>query len=983
MNSIFSIALSLALIVSSSFAVEKTFSETYNQNIYGDIKLVGNTVLEIDANKNETDSTAFFSDDETAYGQYVTAGAVINNWFGYWYDVSAYEANNFTYMKYVDVNNNGDPDVYNSSSSTLTLPAGSTIVFARLYWSGLFHNFNDGTSLDADATASKSVKFKIDGLDVGNGINQFIDVTVNQTNTYAETEGWTELSSASNDLLYSRYSAYKDVTTNLQNLSFDGSSINLTTANVMSNEGWMRNYGNYGAWSLAVVYQNSDESFKNVSLHTGYKLVYNTTDGAVEIPISGFLTPSSAKVTSTLSVFTTEGEKTTLFGTDYLKVANKNDVSRLSVSNSNSYPNSSTNIFDSTITNAETTTPNISNTMGIDIDTFSVGVDGDLSHPQIIENLQTDTVIELSSGGDAYTVNTVALSTELYVPLFCYDYAYKQQDRYFTEDNNGTQTPNLTGDVVTNEPVEITLYLRNMVESDVSISNMLVEVTDINVSQGVYERESVRLALTGDLTPANILDSALSVSDSFVKNVDVGTLGANDFFYLYYKINPLVSTLDMPITVSMNYDLIVDGMILNNFTTTLGSGQTKIEMCTGSNFEYTPTTGVFNVVHNDYYNGSTQFYNLPTQVTSRAGNFQVIALNQTDPNLPEGRDTIVAVELIDAAAFHDSDASCNEMESAISEKVWVIFDNNATSTMFDGNALNAALGLNNSITSASQFYANARENTAFRLSYNVTGDGNANLVQTQLLPDGTYNVLNFAQVVQTIGACSKPVVYPLNANQTGIATQSAQACGNSGNSISAAQLKFCMECIYGFNTRVVCSRDNFSLRPEAFLIKLSDSNQTTAAVSSSRLDEDGLGVISGVSSPTTRILNVAAGYSYNVEVNATNYLNNDSSSGYTKSYGSSTQDLFQYVFDERNSRDVSGCNDVTDKNLSVRFLNGVVDSNASVDQVGEYRLSVTDATWTTVDGNPIYMTRHTSPWFLTSGGAPVEDCLPNVSATQA
>ena len=47
--------------------------------------------------------------------------------------------------------------------------------------------------------------------------------------------------------------------------------------------------------------------------------------------------------------------------------------------------------------------------------------------------------------------------------------------------------------------------------------------------------------------------------------------------------------------------------------------------------------------------------------------------------------------MIDAAAFHDTNASCYEYASSISEGVWVTLDENATSTPFNQAAIEYAI----------------------------------------------------------------------------------------------------------------------------------------------------------------------------------------------------------------------------------------------------------------------------------------------------
>ena len=971
MNAIIVIILSLTLTISTSFSDEIDFTETYNLNMYGDIRLIGNTVLEIDSSKNRTDNNYFLSDDDAAYGLKINSGLVANIWGGSsWIDVSSYEANNFTYMRYINVNNNGDTNIFNSSSSTLTLPTGSKIIFARLYWSGMIHNYNNGYSLYTKKLNSKKIKLKIDNVDIGNGNDAFIDITVDKTNEYDTTEGWAEIEYTNYNLAFSRYSAYKDITDNLKDIDFYGNSINVTAANIMSEEGWLRNYGNYGAWSLVVVYENYADIYRNVSLHTGYKVVYNTDDASIEIPISGFITPTDSAVSSTLSVFATEGEKTTLFGQDYLKVANKDDTNRISASFNSAYPNQSTNIFDSTITNNETKVPSVSNTMGIDIDSFEIGVDGETTHPQIIENLQTNTVIELSSGGDAYTVNTVALSTELYVPEFCYDYAYKQQGTYFTEDNTGSQLPRLTGNVVTGEDVNVTIFIKSLVK-DIPIIGMDAHINDINSTQVTYINESTYLAKIGDLIPKHIPDSTLDIGTSnpeYVNNIHIGDINTDEYFYIYYSLNPQTTSLDMPLNVDVTYQLVLNGQTVD-YTSRLG---VDMPMCPSSGLTYTPSSGMFNVVHNDYYNydtgGANRYYNLPTQVSSREGNFKVLSLDTVDNDLLKINPTIVAVELIDAGAFHYTDASCSEQSSSISPRVWVIFDDNATSIPFNQATLQTAIATGmTELANSAQFFSISKQNAAFRISYNAMDDNDTS-VYLEKENNGKYTMLNWRTAWN-----GEECVQDMDNNPSSTDTVASYCIGTGNNPSTIAQ---CMECVYGKDTRVVCSRDNFALRPEALLIKLNDQNQTNPT-QIQRLDDDGLGIISGVTAPTQRVLNLASGYTYNLEVNATNHLNNVSTVGYTKSiYEDEPKDFSGNKWEPRSA--VFGCNDTNDTHNDIRFVNGYANANLIVNQVGDYRFTISDTTWTTVDNDPNYMQHHVSPYFLSPN---IKDCVENTSLT--
>ena len=914
----------------SLYSAEVKFQDMtpYTTKVYGDVKVIGNTSLELNTSYSRTDNQWFRSDDDASWGRNVTGGLLQDIWIGAVADVSGYEANNFAFMKYMDVD--ADGATFNSSSSTLTLNAGSEILYVRLYWSGMIHNFSDGSSINTQKTNSHQVKIKV-------GNSSYQDVVVGTTDGYNTTEGWTDLGAVSGNLEYSRYSAYKDITSIFSGLVFDGNTTNITVADVVSTEGWMRNYGNYGAWSLAVVYRNSNESFKHIALYTGYEVVYNTAT-PLEIPITGFLTPKASSVVSTLSVFAIEGEKTTAFGEDYLKVEDI-DGNFLDVTNNTSYPNAKTNIFDSTISNNETKDKNITNTMGIDIDTFSIGADGDLSHPQIIQNLQNSTTIQLSSNGDAYTVNALALSTELYIPTFCFDYAYKQDNRYFTEANDGSQDPYITGSVITTSPIEVTIFIRNLVDSDIDVTDMFVNIEDINTSQAPYIDSSIKLTKVGDLTPQSV---SATTTPSYIHDVEIGSMTSKDYFYVDYQLDPQVTTLAMPINFVAEYNLTIGSTVIP-YTLTLGA---EIPMCDSTNFNYLPTSGIFNVIHKNYYNSTTQYYNLPTQVINRIGSFQALALDPVDYNTLKGQSTIIAVEAIDAGAFHNTDASCFEQYNYITNRKWILFENNASQV---------------DLSLASDYFQEVRENVAFRIAYNLTTDGNNDLVNVETVGVDSYKI-NYTELVQTIGTCSQSVELPAGGTTTDVAI----ACGNNAN-ISKAQLEACMECIYGYNTKYVCSRDNFSIRPESFMIKLNDQNQTNTAVTQ-RIADD----ISGVVSPSLASVDLSAGYKYNIEIKATNHVDNTQAVGYTKSYALSPNDIAEYTWEPR-ATVVTGCNDIEDKLLDIRFTNGTVDTNTSVYQVGEYRLNILDQTWTQVDSNPLYMSHHDGNiYFLDSTN---KDCI--------
>ena len=564
------------------------------------------------------------------------------------------------------------------------------------------------------------------------------------------------------------------------------------------------------------------------------------------------------------------------------------------------------------------------------------------------------------------------------MPEFCYDYAYKQQGRFFTEENDGSNMPKITGDALSSEDIQMSIYIRSLV-NEVPVVNMYADILDINTSQVSYVRGTTKLAKVGDLAPKPISDASLDVSSigsnpDYIKNITMGDVTTDDHFYIYYSLEPQASSIDTPINVTIRYSLEVNGELLP-YTTRIGEDQ--MPLCSAGNFTYAPAKGIFNVVHNDYYNSTTQYYNLPTQVTKREGNFKVISLHPTNTDTLNPVQTMVSVEMIDASAFHDTNASCMEIDSAISPKVWVTLidlsaaDLKTTQTKFDKAAIIDAINTNRApgLASSSDFYAMARENAAFRVSYNLTNDGNDDLVKIEPGSEAGKYKINFTELVQGLGTCAKDMDGIAN-NVDTVATW----CSNNSDKLTIEDIAICMECVYGYNTKFVCSRDNFAIRPEAFKLKLDDQNQTNPA------SQTVLNAESGTASPAGTTTNIAAGYQYNLEVAATNFLDNTPSTGYTKSISTIGADTSAYVWEPRTGVTLGACNDDVNKTTSMSFVDGVVDTNTSVDQVGDYRLTITDTTWTRVDHDPLFMTHHTGSYFL---NANTPDCVVGSSVTRA
>ncbi len=769
--------LTLILLIVLSYAGEHDFTLTKTFNIHGNYKFIGNASLEV--NKDYT-YYGYVRSMDGVIGFWVINGQVqylfVNNRPFY---VGNLQVNNFNFLKYIDVDN--DAATFDSSSSNLTIPAGSKIIYARLYWSGFIPDDEE------DILKAKEAKIKIND---GN----YVDVNI-QNNGFSDTEGFDYVYW---DNQFIRYISYKDVTNLFENMTFDGNPINIMVANVNAEQGWDYGLGTYGAWSLVVVYKNANETFKNISIFTGYKSVFDNT---VNINISGFYTPPSGAVNSNVSVFATEGDKG-VFGYDYLKVANK-EGTLIDVTNNESYPNAKYDIFDSTITTNEQRNPDIQNNMGIDIDTFPIGVDGDFTHPQIIGNSQTSTTIQASSGGDAYMINSIVFSTDLYVPKVCYDNL-----RFY--DANGNL---LSNDAVlpVGSEIIVTFDVKNM-DNEIAKNVFVRNVFDDNVTSYITNSTDVKNVTESEFTHINDGETIGHLGVYYYdenKTWSVGIIGDENDAFL-----PTTSNPGYIASIKFMSKIENEGNITYNFLTdyiyTIGNNQytyndilPKCEDFNNNLSAYNPQEGSFNVVE-ESFNSSTDplDYNDPlnaiyTKIVSKPFDMKVIKLDDTKVNL-EKYSGLIRVDLI-------KDPN-NEEECKTNTPLWsdyVVFNNSESEDIKDINI--------------SESLKKAR----FRVVYLTDGNGNIIEDTNNACLDKTYNCVwgLLTQIATSRYGDSCPTGELKDTDYCDIPC--AVECNYRRNRVQGGgevPSDECLQCIFGTYGQSVCSRDDFSIRPDKFKI---------------------------------------------------------------------------------------------------------------------------------------------------------------------
>ena len=333
--------VSVLFSLAAQAQVVRPFTPLYSDNVNGDLTLIGNTL-----------ETCPFSAGQLC----LDARAGI-----------ATEGNDDFAMVYVDVDS--DSSTFDSSTATLTLPAGASVLFARLYWGG-----RSASTLRGDALIdTPSVGGYIGVSDPS--VDFFIDSTIG---VYSEL-----------------YSASADVTSLVQ----AGGSGAYTVANV---RGTAATAGAAG-WSLAVVYEATAQPLRNITLFDGYAKVDNNLP--VEIPVSGFLTPLSGAFSSQLAFSSVEGD--IQFAGDGVEL-----VVGASTTALGNGVRPSNNFFNSTITAGTSQfvdkSPDYVNQMGWDAGTFDVS--------SAMSNGATSATIRLLTNSDTYGPAFVGFATEVFEP---------------------------------------------------------------------------------------------------------------------------------------------------------------------------------------------------------------------------------------------------------------------------------------------------------------------------------------------------------------------------------------------------------------------------------------------------------------------------------------------------------------------------------------------------------------------------------------
>ncbi|MCF6307529.1 MAG: T9SS type B sorting domain-containing protein [Flavobacteriaceae bacterium] len=328
------------------------FTPRFDQDLKGDIVLIGNNILGPDNNPYNNNSTYNHNVD----------------------------------MQYIDID--GDPSTFSSSSADLEIPNPNCYVIrhASLYWGAV-------TKGDQPFT---SVKFK----GPTGGYNDITGTVIFDANGTSVDGG--------DSFPYACYADVTDIVTGLTN--------NLgtyTLANVSSALGETSTFNPYNGtgysagWSLFVVYEDPTLPGKSITSFDGFSAISFAQNPNLDIPVSGFRTvPTPAPVRANFAFATLEGDKP-ITG-DRLKL-NGTTLSTVDRSANNYFNSSVTQLSALPVDNRN---PNSTNTLGFDTGVMSVPNPGNT----VIANDATSATVRLETSGDTYFQYLIAFAVEIIEP---------------------------------------------------------------------------------------------------------------------------------------------------------------------------------------------------------------------------------------------------------------------------------------------------------------------------------------------------------------------------------------------------------------------------------------------------------------------------------------------------------------------------------------------------------------------------------------
>ncbi len=310
--------------------------------------------------------------------------------------VSALCKNDGEYPTNIDID--GDATTYNSSSSELTLPDCSGVAFAGLYWgAGIAINQGSNGVEPMSPGNWNTVRFRTPG-------GTYQTITADRVDTV--------------NTVFHGYQSYADVT----NLVRGGGSGYYTVANVKCdtvNTASAPMVNAYGGWTLIVIYRDSTQPMRNLTVFDGMAVV-GTSGGTAtstrDVAVSGFRCPPTGDVNARLGVIVYDGDRGAIDGFQMRRNSDGVFADQTAAGESAATTSGTRDAWNSSITDTGSLVtsriPAHQNTYGYDAHLFKLNN----SAFQYLRNNDQSTVIRISTTSEGYVLGVVTAEIDTYEP---------------------------------------------------------------------------------------------------------------------------------------------------------------------------------------------------------------------------------------------------------------------------------------------------------------------------------------------------------------------------------------------------------------------------------------------------------------------------------------------------------------------------------------------------------------------------------------
>ncbi len=464
--------------------VDQPFGPRFATNTTGTIRFVSNTLLTCPASANCTAAQ--------------TGGS------------GAWANNNFS-MVNVDVDNVGS--TANSSSAELTLPPGSSVVFAGLYWGAVSGSGQrDEVELDTPQTAG------------------YVYSTVTASSLYATSQ---------------TYQGFADITSTVQTA---GAGV-YTVADVRARTG----RGRHAGWSMVVVLEDPSLPFRNLTVFDGWNQVRSGENQ--DIAISGFLAPPTGPINAEIGLIAYEGDN-----------RYSGDFAQLDGTNLSDAANPSTNFFNSTIT-----TGGVANGGRSPSYVDQLGYDANIVQTTgLVAPSSTSATVTLGSRGDWYYPGVITSTIDIFVPDLV-----TSLTKTVTDDDGGLAHPGdtLTYDLTfknTADDAAVAVQLTDAIPAGLSyVPNSLTVVSGDNPGPKSDAVDADTASITGSTLTFNVGTGATGTTGG-----RVAPSAATDY---HFRFKTTVDAGTESTTISNTANVAYDGETIGDSYTGSASADIDVE----------------------------------------------------------------------------------------------------------------------------------------------------------------------------------------------------------------------------------------------------------------------------------------------------------------------------------------------------------------------------------------------------------------------